>query len=70
LQQFHDASQSENEDPVTFFACLSKYAAAIKRNFDMVNFFPQLNPGLHAALTQNNQKGTNLQQLLKNTQEV
>jgi hypothetical protein len=60
LQQFHDASQSENKDPITFFAYLSKHAAAIERNFNMVDFFPWLNPGLHVALTQNDQKGTNL----------
>jgi hypothetical protein len=66
LQQFHDASQGENEDPVAFYARLSKFAVAIKKDFDMTNFFPQLNPGLYATLTQNDQRGTNLQQLLRN----
>jgi hypothetical protein len=40
LQQFHDASQGENEDPVAFYTCLSKFAIAIKKDFDMTNFFP------------------------------
>jgi hypothetical protein len=60
LQQFHNTSQRENEDPVAFYTCLSKFAVTIKKDFDMTDFFPQLNPGLHAILTQNNQRGTNL----------
>jgi cysteinyl-tRNA synthetase len=70
LQQFHNASQTENEDPVTFYARLSKLAAAIEKDFDMVDFFPRLNPGLRATLTRNDRKGANLNQLLRNAQEV
>jgi hypothetical protein len=36
----------------------------------MVDFFPRLNPGLRATLTRNDREGTNLQQLLRNAQEV
>jgi hypothetical protein len=70
LQQFHDASQAENEDPVTFYARLSKFAAVIEKDFDMIDFFPRLNPGLRATLTRNNRKGSDLHQLLRNAQEV
>jgi hypothetical protein len=44
--------------------------AIIEKDFDISNFFPQLNPGLYVTLTRNNQKGLNLSQLVKNAQEV
>jgi hypothetical protein len=40
LQQFHEASQADNEDPIAFYARISKLAVAIKKNFDMTDFFP------------------------------
>jgi hypothetical protein len=40
LQQFHEASQADNKDPIAFYAQISKLAVAIKKNFDMTNFFP------------------------------
>jgi hypothetical protein len=40
LQQFHDASQGENKDPMAFYACLSKFTIAIKKDFNMTDFFP------------------------------
>jgi hypothetical protein len=55
---------------MTFYTHLSRLAAIIEKDFNISNFFPQLNPGLRMTLTRNNQKGLNLSQLVKNTQEV
>jgi hypothetical protein len=40
LQQFHEASQAEDEDPMTFYTRLSRLAAIIEKDFDISNFFP------------------------------
>jgi hypothetical protein len=40
LQQFHEASQADNKDPIAFYARISKLAVAIKKNFNMTDFFP------------------------------
>jgi hypothetical protein len=40
LQQFHKASQAEDEDPVTFYTRLSRLAAIIEKDFNISNFFP------------------------------
>jgi hypothetical protein len=40
LQQFHKASQAEDEDPMTFYTRLSRLAAIIEKNFNISNFFP------------------------------
>jgi hypothetical protein len=55
---------------VTFYTRLSRLMAIIEKDFNISDFFPQLNPGLHITLTRNNQKDSNLSQLVKNTQEV
>jgi hypothetical protein len=55
---------------VTFYSQLCSLTTAIKKDFDLDDFFPQLTLGLYMALTQNNQKGSNLNELLRNTQEV
>jgi hypothetical protein len=39
LQQFHKASQAEDEDPVTFYTRLSRLVAIIKKDFDISDFF-------------------------------
>ena len=70
LQQFHDASQAEHEDPMTFYTRLSKLAAAIEMDLDMDYFFARLNPGLRRALIRTGRKGSSLNQLLRNALEV
>jgi hypothetical protein len=70
LQQFYEATQAENEDPVTFYSRLCSLAAAIEKDFDKDDFFPRLTSGLRMALTRNNRKGSNLEELLESAQEV
>jgi hypothetical protein len=39
LQQFHKASQAEDEDPITFYTRLSRLMAIIEKDFDISDFF-------------------------------
>ena len=55
---------------MTFYTRLSKLAAAIEKDVDMDDFFHRLNPGLRTALIRTGRKGSSLNQLLRNAQEV